>query len=265
MFVFSLFVTVLFFFQGNLATGKSSWNFTMVWMCSICWRCLQMLLPRIRKNGNLFTTNPTQDKWSVLAMVFLIIKIGRFILNISLEEGMYTVKYQTFIQLFCKSNISLSFQEVGGLHRDEVISWLVWLNSRFHFTPETVALSISITDRFLNLVKVGLCTFGRAGWLVFASALLGKRLTIFCNNFFFNRTCIWIEVSNWVIYHCLLLHCYVSLKTTFVLQVRPKYIQCVAISCFYIAAKTLEEDEVIFLLLFLLEIILPNKAKKIRI
>lgn len=29
-----------------------------------------------------------------------------------------------------------------------------------------------------------------------------------------------------------------------VLQVRPKYIQCVAISCFYIAAKTLEEDEV---------------------
>jgi len=92
-----------------------------------------------------------------------------------------------------------------------------------------------------------------------------ESLTIFCNNFFFNRTCIWIEVSNWVIYHCLLLHCYVSLKTTFVLQVRPKYIQCVAISCFYIAAKTLEEDEVIFLLLFLLEIILPNKAKKIRI
>ena len=28
------------------------------------------------------------------------------------------------------------------------------------------------------------------------------------------------------------------------LQVRPKYVQCVAISCFYIAAKTLEEDEV---------------------
>ena len=27
-------------------------------------------------------------------------------------------------------------------------------------------------------------------------------------------------------------------------QVRPKYLQCVAISCLYIAAKTLEEDEV---------------------
>ena len=180
MFVFSLFVTVLLFFQGNLATGKSSWNFTMVWMCSICWRCLQMLLPRIRKNGNLFTTNPTQDKWSVLAMVFLIIKIGRFILNISLEEGMYTVKYQTFIQLFCKSNISLSFQEVGGLHRDEVISWLVWLNSRFHFTPETVALSISITDRFLNLVKVCLCTFGRGQLVSLCFCTIRENLKIFC-------------------------------------------------------------------------------------
>ncbi|KAL4230118.1 hypothetical protein ACF0H5_010503 [Mactra antiquata] len=70
--------------------------------------------------------------------------------------------------------------EVGGLHRDEVISWLMCLNSRFHFTPETVALGVAITDRFLSLVKV-----------------------------------------------------------------RPKYIQCVAISCFYIAAKTFEEDEVI--------------------
>ncbi|XP_052793624.1 cyclin-I-like [Mya arenaria] len=71
-------------------------------------------------------------------------------------------------------------QEVGGIHRDEVIGWLLGLNKRFHFTPETVALSIALTDRFLNLVKV-----------------------------------------------------------------RPKYLQCVAISCFYIAAKTLEEDEVL--------------------
>lgn len=46
------------------------------------------------------------------------------------------------------------FQEVGGIHRDEAVSWLVGLNSRFHFTPETVALSIAMTDRFLNFVKV---------------------------------------------------------------------------------------------------------------
>jgi len=70
--------------------------------------------------------------------------------------------------------------EVGGIHRDEAVSWLISLNSQFRFTPETVALSVSMTDRFLSTVKV-----------------------------------------------------------------RPKYIQCVAISCFYIAAKTLEEDEVI--------------------
>lgn len=70
--------------------------------------------------------------------------------------------------------------ETGGIHRDEVISWLICVNSRFHFTPETVALGVALTDRFLSHVKV-----------------------------------------------------------------RPKYIQCVAISCFYIAAKTLEEDEVI--------------------
>lgn len=75
---------------------------------------------------------------------------------------------------------STGHMETGGIHRDEVISWLICLNSRFHFTPETVALGVALTDRFLSHVKV-----------------------------------------------------------------RPKYIQCVAISCFYIAAKTLEEDEVI--------------------
>ena len=30
----------------------------------------------------------------------------------------------------------------------------------------------------------------------------------------------------------------------FLFQARPKYLRCIAISCFYIAAKTLEEDEV---------------------
>lgn len=70
--------------------------------------------------------------------------------------------------------------ETSGEQRDEVVSWLIFLNGRFHFTPETLALAISLMDRFLSVVKV-----------------------------------------------------------------RPKYLQCVAISCLYIAAKTLEEDEVI--------------------
>lgn len=70
--------------------------------------------------------------------------------------------------------------EVGGIHRDEAIRWIISLNCRFHFSPETVALSIAMIDRFLNRMKA-----------------------------------------------------------------RPKYLQCIAISCLYIAAKTLEEDEVI--------------------
>lgn len=76
--------------------------------------------------------------------------------------------------------LNTSNLETSGDQRDEIVSWLIFLNGRFHFTPETLALAISMMDRFLSAVKV-----------------------------------------------------------------RPKYVQCVAISCFYIAAKTLEEDEVI--------------------
>ncbi|KAL3880770.1 hypothetical protein ACJMK2_032985 [Sinanodonta woodiana] len=69
---------------------------------------------------------------------------------------------------------------ISGGQRDNVITWILSLNARFHFSPETLALCISMIDRFLQLVKV-----------------------------------------------------------------KPKYLRCIAISCFYIAAKTLEEDEVI--------------------
>ncbi|XP_046331754.1 cyclin-I-like [Haliotis rufescens] len=71
-------------------------------------------------------------------------------------------------------------EELSGGQRDEKASWLVFLNSKFHFMPETFNLAVSILDRFLQLVKV-----------------------------------------------------------------RPKYLHCVSVSCFYIAAKTLEEDEMI--------------------
>lgn len=67
-----------------------------------------------------------------------------------------------------------------GQHRDEAISWILSLNAKFHFTPETVALAVYLVDRFLLLVKVP-----------------------------------------------------------------SKYLRCVSICCYYIAAKTLEEDEVI--------------------
>lgn len=70
--------------------------------------------------------------------------------------------------------------EVNGFHRDDAVSWMLFLNRKFGFSPETYGLSVYLLDRFLCLVKV-----------------------------------------------------------------RPKYLHCVAICCLYIAAKTLEEDEVI--------------------
>ncbi|KAM8939724.1 cyclin-I [Pelodytes ibericus] len=62
--------------------------------------------------------------------------------------------------------------------RDEVIQWLSELKHQFLVYPETLALAISILDRFLASVKA-----------------------------------------------------------------RPKYLRCIAISCFFLAAKTIEEDE----------------------
>uniref|UniRef100_A0A8C3V0I0 Cyclin-I n=1 Tax=Catharus ustulatus TaxID=91951 RepID=A0A8C3V0I0_CATUS len=64
------------------------------------------------------------------------------------------------------------------MQRDEVIQWLAKLKYQFHLYPETLALAISLLDRFLAAVKA-----------------------------------------------------------------RPKYLNCIAISCFFLAAKTIEEDE----------------------
>ncbi|MGH0152900.1 UNVERIFIED_CONTAM: hypothetical protein FKN15_049704 [Acipenser sinensis] len=68
--------------------------------------------------------------------------------------------------------------DISPAQRDEVIQWLVELHDKFHLYPETLALAISILDRFLAIVKA-----------------------------------------------------------------HPKYLRCIAISCFFLAAKTSEEDE----------------------
>lgn len=67
---------------------------------------------------------------------------------------------------------------ISPAQRDEVIQWLAKLKYQFHLYPETLALAISLLDRFLATVKA-----------------------------------------------------------------RPKYLNCIAISCFFLAAKTIEEDE----------------------
>ncbi|NXU91024.1 CCNI protein, partial [Xiphorhynchus elegans] len=67
---------------------------------------------------------------------------------------------------------------ISPRQRDEVIQWLAKLKYQFHLYPETLALAISLLDRFLSAVKA-----------------------------------------------------------------RPKYLNCIAISCFFLAAKTIEEDE----------------------
>nr|XP_033770251.1 cyclin-I isoform X2 [Geotrypetes seraphini] len=67
---------------------------------------------------------------------------------------------------------------ISPAQRDEVIQWLAKLKTQFHLYPETLALAISLLDRFLATVKA-----------------------------------------------------------------RPKYLRCIAVSCFFLAAKTIEEDE----------------------
>ncbi|XP_044285399.1 cyclin-I isoform X1 [Varanus komodoensis] len=67
---------------------------------------------------------------------------------------------------------------ISPAQRDEVIQWLAKLKCQFRLYPETLALAVSLLDRFLAAVKA-----------------------------------------------------------------RPKYLNCIAISCFFLAAKTIEEDE----------------------
>ncbi|XP_042196380.1 cyclin-I isoform X3 [Callorhinchus milii] len=81
-------------------------------------------------------------------------------------------------KVYVPKNLTDQDIDVSPAHRDEVIRWLVELNNKFYFYPETFSLAITILDRFLALVKA-----------------------------------------------------------------RPKYLRCIAVSGFFLAAKTNEEDE----------------------
>jgi hypothetical protein len=70
--------------------------------------------------------------------------------------------------------------EIGPNARNKAVRWLVQLTRKFCFRPETLALSTTIMDRFLQLVKAG-----------------------------------------------------------------PRHLNCIGLASFYLAAKTIEEDEVI--------------------
>lgn len=47
---------------------------------------------------------------------------------------------------------------ISPRQRDEVIQWLAKLKYQFHLYPETLALAISLLDRFLAAVKVNICS-----------------------------------------------------------------------------------------------------------
>ncbi|XP_037547673.1 cyclin-I isoform X1 [Nematolebias whitei] len=68
--------------------------------------------------------------------------------------------------------------DVSPAQRDEAVRWLTALHSDLRLYPETLALAVSVLDRFLAPIKA-----------------------------------------------------------------RPKYLRCIAIACFFLAAKTCEEDE----------------------
>ncbi|KAG7262501.1 hypothetical protein CRUP_019882 [Coryphaenoides rupestris] len=68
--------------------------------------------------------------------------------------------------------------DISPAQRDEAVRWLTELHNKLQLYPETLALAVSILDRFLASIKA-----------------------------------------------------------------RPKYLRCIAITCFFLAAKTCEEDE----------------------
>ncbi|XP_028661200.2 LOW QUALITY PROTEIN: cyclin-I [Erpetoichthys calabaricus] len=81
-------------------------------------------------------------------------------------------------KVYVPKNPTRQDTDISPVQRDEVVRWMSSLTSKFHLYPETLALAISILDRFLAVVKA-----------------------------------------------------------------RPKYLRCIAISCFFLGAKTNEEDE----------------------
>jgi len=43
--------------------------------------------------------------------------------------------------------------EISGEQRDNIVRWLAQLNKKFYFSAETFFLSVTVLDRFLNIVK----------------------------------------------------------------------------------------------------------------
>lgn len=62
----------------------------------------------------------------------------------------------------CIRIVCFSLQQdvaISPKQRDEVIQWLAKLKYQFHLYPETLALAISLLDRFLAAVKVNIHTY----------------------------------------------------------------------------------------------------------
>lgn len=49
--------------------------------------------------------------------------------------------------------VNESSVEISGEHRDNIVRWLAQLNKKFYFAAETFFLSVTVLDRFLNIVK----------------------------------------------------------------------------------------------------------------
>lgn len=74
------------------------------------------------------------------------------------------VKCLVFFDLLslCIRIVCFSLQQdvaISPKQRDEVIQWLAKLKYQFHLYPETLALAISLLDRFLATVKVNICRY----------------------------------------------------------------------------------------------------------
>ncbi|XP_041615027.1 cyclin-I isoform X2 [Vulpes lagopus] len=127
-------------------------------------------------------------------------------------------------------------KNVSPSQRDEVIQWLAKLKYQFNLYPETFALASSLLDRFLATVKSqrererqrhrqrekqAPCT-GSPTWDSIPGLqdrALGQRQAP-------NRCATQGSLS-------------IDLNQ----KAHPKYLSCIAISCFFLAAKTVEEDE----------------------
>ena len=65
---------------------------------------------------------------------------------------------KAYTVIWCLQKVFFQTLEIGPEHRNNAVRWLVQLTRKFHFLPETFALSVTILDRFLQSVKVSTLT-----------------------------------------------------------------------------------------------------------